>query len=52
MQSILKLFDPKEIDSVTIAEVKHYAQLKYDEQAKINAPNENGEYDMKVNMLW
>lgn len=35
MQSLLKLFDPKEIDSVTIAEVKHYAQLKYDEQAKI-----------------
>ena len=35
MQAILKLFDPHEVDAITIAEVKHFAEVKYDEQEKI-----------------
>lgn len=35
MDSLIRMFDPREVDSVTIAEVKHFAQLKYDEQAKL-----------------
>ena len=35
MESLIRMFDPREVDSVTIAEVKHFAEVKYNEQAKI-----------------
>lgn len=35
MESLIRMFDPRDVDSVTIAEVKHFAQVKYDEQMKI-----------------
>lgn len=35
LDKILRLFDPREVDAITIAEVERFAQKKYDEQAKI-----------------
>lgn len=35
MEKLLRMFDPNDVDPITIAEVKHFAQLKYDEQEKI-----------------
>lgn len=35
MEKILRQFNPCEVDEYTLAEVKHFAELKYDEQQKI-----------------
>lgn len=35
MEKLIRLFDPHDVDPITIAEVKHFAQLKYNEQEKI-----------------
>ena len=35
MEKLIRMFDPHDVDPITIAEVKHFAQLKYDEQEKI-----------------
>lgn len=35
LNKILRLFDPREVDAITIAELEHFAQMKYDEQMKI-----------------
>ena len=35
MEKILRLFDPRDVDPVTIDELKHFAERKYDEQLKL-----------------
>ena len=35
MEKLIRLFDPREVDAITIAEVKHFAEVKYNEQEKI-----------------
>lgn len=35
LDKLIRLFDPREVDAITIAEVERFAQKKYDEQAKI-----------------
>lgn len=35
MEKLIRMFDPHEVDAITIAEVKHFAEVKYDEQEKI-----------------
>lgn len=35
MDSLIRMFNPQDVAPITIAEVKHFAQLKYDEQEKI-----------------
>lgn len=35
LSKILRLFDPRDVDAITIKEVEQFAQKKYDEQAKI-----------------
>jgi len=35
MEQLIRMFNPQDVDPITIAEVKHFAQLKYDEQEKI-----------------
>ena len=35
MEQLIRMFNPQDVDPITIAEVKHFAQRKYDEQEKI-----------------
>jgi len=35
MEKILRLLNPRDVDAVTIGEVKHFAERKYDEQLKL-----------------
>lgn len=35
MESILRLFDSRYVDAITIAEVKQFCEIKYEEQEKI-----------------
>lgn len=35
MEKLIHMFDPNEVDAITISEVKHFAEMKYDEQLKI-----------------
>lgn len=35
LNKILRMFDPHDVDAITIAEVEQFAQQKYDEQLKI-----------------
>lgn len=35
LDKLIHLFDPRDVDAITIAELERFAQKKYDEQAKI-----------------
>lgn len=35
LDKLIRLFDPREVDAITIAELEQFAQKKYDEQMKI-----------------
>lgn len=35
LNKLSRLFDPRDVDAITIAEVERFLQAKYDEQAKI-----------------
>ena len=35
MDKILRMLNPHDVDAITIAEVRHFAEKKYDEQLKI-----------------
>ena len=35
MEKLIRQFNACEVDEVTIAELKHFAEVKYDEQQKI-----------------
>lgn len=35
LDKLIRLFDPREVDAITIAELERFAQKKYDEQLKI-----------------
>ena len=49
MESIMRLFDPRYVDAITIAEVKQFAEAKYEEQEKIKGDIARDLAKMSVN---